>query len=1101
MSERLESVNGSMDALLGQVADEFTDRINRGERPEVEEYARRYPEMAEVLRQVLPALQVMGSGASPVESGGAQTATSEALVSGCLGDFRILREVGRGGMGIVYEAEQVSLRRRVALKMLRYPGVLDPRQLQRFQNEARAAACLHHTNIVPVHYVGCERGVHFYAMQFIDGQTLAALIAQRRQTAVAAERTTAYPPPVGPAAAETAPAAQAVTRSGSGSWRGREDFRRLAQLGVQAAEALDHAHQAGIVHRDIKPANLMLDERGTLWVTDFGLAHVQHGEASLTMSGDLVGTLRYMSPEQALAKRVVIDHRTDVYSLGVTLYELLSLRPAFGGRDREELLRQVAFEEPLRPRRIDRAIPAELETIVLKAMEKNPAERYATAQELADDLRRWLDGQLIRARRPTLVQQAGKWLRRHPALVRSTMALVLLAALASATGAWLLWQKEKQTQQERDRADRAREAAEKGADILGSVFRELDPQAEEKGGPTLRVQLGEQLEDAARLLQEEAVGDPLTVARLQGLLGNSLRGLGHFDKALPLLEQARQTREAALGADHPDSLESKNHLAVLYQAQGKYEQAEPLFQEVLQGLTAKLGADHPSTQASNNNLAQLYKERGQYERAEPLFQKALQGLTARLGADHPDTLASKDNLAGLYQHQGKYEQAESLYKELLQGFTARLGADHPDTLFAKNNLAVLYKLQGKYEQAEPLFQEVLQGLTAKLGADHPKTLVSKNNLAQLYTERGQYERAEPLLQQALQGWTARLGADHPFTLAIKSNLAALYRVQGQYKQAEPLLSEALRGLTARLGANHPDTLTSKDNLAQLYQAQGKYDRAEALQKEALQGRTDKLGADHPNTLESKNNLAVVYWSLRKLDRSVPLFEDVVRSRKTKLGADHPATLNAAFNLAVNYRDAGRLDEAVALLDEYLPRARAVLPPDSPIRNFGLTDGAEAYSRAGRFDKAELLLRERADLVKQQAGVQSPPYAGQLAVLGLNLLQQKKYAEAEKVVRECLAIREKKGPDAWNTFNTRSMLGGALLGQKKYSEAEPLLLQGYEGLKQREDKIPPPGRVRLSEAVERLVQLYDAWGRKDKAAEWRKRLPPELLPPPTEEAGR
>ncbi|HKB35005.1 MAG TPA: serine/threonine-protein kinase, partial [Gemmataceae bacterium] len=204
-------------------------------------------------------------------------------------------------------------------------------------------------------------------------------------------------------------------------------FRAVARLGVQAAEALDYAHQLGVVHRDIKPGNLMLDGRGDVWVTDFGLAQLQQGEASLTLTGDLVGTPRYMSPEQALAKRVVIDHRTDVYSLGVTLYELLTLQPAFPGNDRQELLRQVAFEEPPLPRKASRAIPQELETIVLKAMEKNPAERYATAQELADDLRRFLEDQPVRARRPTPLQRAVKWGRRHPSLVGATGAVLLLA--------------------------------------------------------------------------------------------------------------------------------------------------------------------------------------------------------------------------------------------------------------------------------------------------------------------------------------------------------------------------------------------------------------------------------------------------------------------------------------------------------------------------------------------------------------------------------------------------------------------------------------------------------------------------------------------------
>jgi serine/threonine protein kinase len=374
-----------------------------------------------------------GPASGPSEDVGGETAGVD--LSRPLGDFRILRELGRGGMGIVYEAEQMSLNRRVALKVLPFAGTLDPRQLQRFKNEAQAAAQLHHTNIVPVHFVGCERGVHFYAMQFIDGQTLAQLIHDLRGLPgrAAAARPGVDPQPTTPYAA----GGVSTGAVGSTTLPQAEHFRSAARLGVQAAEGLDHAHQAGVVHRDVKPGNLLLDVRGNLWVTDFGLAHV-HSEGSLTMTGDLVGTLRYMSPEQALAKRVVIDHRTDVYSLGVTLYELLTLRPAFAGKDRQELLRQIAFDEPSSPRKHNKAIPAELETIVLKAMAKNPQERYATAQELADDLRHYLEDRPIKARRPTLGQQLGRWSRRHQALVRSAAAVLLLAA-AFAGGTWLWW--------------------------------------------------------------------------------------------------------------------------------------------------------------------------------------------------------------------------------------------------------------------------------------------------------------------------------------------------------------------------------------------------------------------------------------------------------------------------------------------------------------------------------------------------------------------------------------------------------------------------------------------------------------------------------------
>jgi tetratricopeptide (TPR) repeat protein len=359
----------------------------------------------------------------------------EEAVPGMLGDFRILREVGRGGMGIVYEAEQVSLGRRVALKVLPFAATLDPKQLQRFHNEARAAACLHHEHIIPVYSVGCERGVHFYAMQFIDGHTLAQFIHALRPTddpaQVDANATQDYRPA---GDAPTTPvAALSTERSGP---RGRGYYRQAAELIAQAAEALEHAHSLGIVHRDIKPANLLVGPGGKLWVGDFGLARLG-ADAGLTMSGDLLGTLRYMAPEQALARHGLVDHRADVYGLGATLYELLTLRPAVTGTERAEVLRQVAFEEPVPPRKLDKGIPAELETITLKCLAKNPSERYPAASELAEDLRRWLEDRAIKARPPTLRQRAVKWARRHrPVVGAAAVVLLLVLAAAGAFGWW-----------------------------------------------------------------------------------------------------------------------------------------------------------------------------------------------------------------------------------------------------------------------------------------------------------------------------------------------------------------------------------------------------------------------------------------------------------------------------------------------------------------------------------------------------------------------------------------------------------------------------------------------------------------------------------------
>jgi WD40 repeat protein len=310
------------------------------------------------------------------------------------------------------------------LKVLPLAGGLDPRQLQRFKTEAQAAALLHHTNIVPIHAVGSERGVHYYAMQFIDGQTLAQLINERR--------TLEQPPPSDGGPSESpavTPAARSATLTPSS--RTREFLRRAVLLGIQAAEALEHAHVHGVIHRDIKPANLLLDAAGHLWVTDFGLARLQD-DNGLTMTGDLLGTLRYMSPEQALARWGYLDHRTDIYSLGATLYELLTLRPAIDGQNRQEVLRRIAEDEPTPPRWLDPSIPRELETILLKAMDKEPRSRYATAQELGDDLRRFLEHKPIRARPPSIRERLAKWVRRNRDLVTAAAIMLVMTVVLLA---------------------------------------------------------------------------------------------------------------------------------------------------------------------------------------------------------------------------------------------------------------------------------------------------------------------------------------------------------------------------------------------------------------------------------------------------------------------------------------------------------------------------------------------------------------------------------------------------------------------------------------------------------------------------------------------
>jgi hypothetical protein len=472
------------DPRIADAVQQYLAALEAGHHPSRQEFLARCPDIASELGQCLDGLEFVHDAAAELRAGSAASWRPNDERSLPLGDFRLIREIGRGGMGVVYEAEQLSLGRRVAVKVLPFAAGFDALHLQRFKNEAQAAAQLHHTNIVPVYAVGIDRGVHFYAMQLIDGQPLSTLIRQLRHKAGkpdvddptqamstggelrpspasgsrGAEPTIAFPEPHSVPSQPADPisstliAAEDATRS--------DHFRAVAGLVRQAASAIEHAHQFGIVHRDIKPANLLVDHRGNIWVTDFGLAMIQ-ADMTLTRTGDLLGTLRYMSPEQAAGDRGVLNHRTDIYSLGVTLYELLTLEPVFANSSRHDLLQRIIADDPTPPRTLNPAIPLDLETIVLKATAKTAADRYARAQDFADDLQRFLDDRPILARRPRLIDLAQKWARRHQSIVQAASAFLGLLFLGLVAATILVVREHRATATAYQREIQEHEAAEK----------------------------------------------------------------------------------------------------------------------------------------------------------------------------------------------------------------------------------------------------------------------------------------------------------------------------------------------------------------------------------------------------------------------------------------------------------------------------------------------------------------------------------------------------------------------------------------------------------------------------------------------------------------
>jgi serine/threonine protein kinase len=849
------------DPRLDEPLREYLAALEAGQPVDRGEFLGRHPDIAAVLRECLDGMEFIHAAARQLchpgpdpNADGVPGALGECPMAS-LGDYRVVCEVGRGGMGVVYEAVQISLERKVALKVLPFAAAIDPKQRQRFQREARAAAQLHHTNIVPVYAVGSERGVHYYAMQFIDGQTLAGVIAELRLQIAEGKTGQAAPPSrrsnackVQSATAPTVPVAALSTQRSAGD---PAFYGTVARLGVQAALALEHAHHHGVVHRDIKPGNILVDERGNIWVSDFGLAHFQT-EPGPTLSGDLAGTLRYMSPEQALTKHWLMDHRTDVYSLGATLYELLTLEPAFGGRDRQEILRQIAEVDPLPPRRRNRAIPVELETIVLKAMDKDPGRRYETAQALADDLGRYLADKPIRARRPTWRQVAVKWARRHRGIVWTATTAAVVGLLLGVAG---LLASNLQIRQEKAQAEAARQRADRNAQLairaLNQVYLRVaedryprNPVLTPEDRDLLKLALGFYQEVARENHADPGVQQSVVSACLR--VGDIQARLGEHGLARDAVERAL-TLGAQLAAERPADYDARAALAEAHQSLGRLLRQTG---DVAGGLDRHLKAlelckrlvrDFPSVPNARKMLAnshtalgKLAGAAGEWRTAEYCFGQAA-ALHTRLTADDPterghreDLANSHGNLGNAMAQTGRRAEAETQLRKALE-LQSRLAAAHANVPRYRQeeaesacNLGNLLARSRKLRAAHTSYQRALE-LRGRLVAEFPSVpdyrhdlaVVHENLVLQLTRERRQAD-ADQHFRRAL-GLRSRLIADFPAVPEYRQEMADLHYAlanvladHGDRETAATHYRRALDDLT-RLGADFPVWPFSSDN--------------------------------------------------------------------------------------------------------------------------------------------------------------------------------------------------------------------------------------------------------------------------------------------------
>jgi serine/threonine protein kinase/tetratricopeptide (TPR) repeat protein len=859
-----------------------------------------------------------------------------------IGPYTLERQIGEGGFGAVFAAEQSRpVRRRVAIKIIK-PGMDSRQVVARFEQERQALAVLDHPNIAKVLDAGATpQGRPFFVMELVRGEPLSRYCDRR-----------ALP------------------------------IRERLALFICVCEAVQHAHHKGIIHRDLKPSNILVTEvegRPEPKVIDFGIAKAI-GPALTDMTlhtqdGVMIGTPEYISPEQAAGGGVDVDTRTDVYSLGVVLYELLAgvlpfdsvtLRGA-GFLEMQRMIREV---DPPRPsarlmavgaaaggdvarRRgastdaLARELRRELEWIPMKAVRKDRTERYDTPSDLARDVRNYLEGRPLVAAPESAVYRVRKYVRRNrgPVVAAGAVAATLVTGSALA-----FWQRGEAIAA-RDEAVRREGQTRAVTDLLTRALVKADPMQGGEGNFTVR----QAMNQASGLLAEGALkDDPQTEAELQRTIAEILSNNADFEGALPLATASLATMERLHGPDHHDVAMSVNTLATILEKQGRLDEADALYRRGVAILEQVHGPSHPLLASALNNMAGNLYTQGKYAAAEPLYARALAILERAHGPDHPDLFDPLNNLAALHKEQGHLDSAEQNYLRALAIMDHSGKGDDTRVAICLRNLATLYNLQARAAEAEPLIRRAIEVSERALGPEHPSVAQHLNELGTLYVNQGRFDDAEPVMRRALEIRERLLGPMHPAVAEGLNNLGVLYYRQGRIPEveplfrraleirekvldpqspllafslnslaailvklqrpaeAEPLLGRALGILEKAVGPEHIDVAMVLNTLATLHMEQGRPEEAEPLHARALAIHEHVLGPEHPRVALSLHGLATVACREGRFAEAEPLCRRALAIREKALGPNHPDVSQSLHTLATILAKTDHPEEAADL---------------------------------------------------------------------------------------------------------------------------------------------------------------------------------------------